>query len=345
MAKHRRYIYLALVLLAAALFYWRSLQEPSADMVTLAGKTMGTSYSVTVPARHASNGLADSIEQRLEELENIFSTWRDESEISRFNASRSTGWFSCSQELENVVAESIRMHALTGGAFEVTLGPLIERWGFGKQDVTTPPSEENLAALMLSVGTAYLETRESPPAIRKHHPETSINLSGIAKGYAVDAIAGLLEQTGLEAYMVEIGGEVRTQGSNAGRPWRIAIARPRPGEPDAQRIVETGEAAIATSGGYQNSLELLDKSYIHILDPATGKPVKSQTASVTVIDEKSTMRADALATALMVMPANDALRLADEQGIAAYLILLDENGQLISRSSLAFVPWSAAATP
>ncbi|MGD9096097.1 MAG: FAD:protein FMN transferase, partial [Chromatiales bacterium] len=150
MANHRRYIYLALALLAAALFYWRSLQEPSADMVTLSGKTMGTSYSITVPARHASNRLADSIDQRLEELENIFSTWRDDSEISRFNASRSTGWFSCSEELEKVVAESILIHDLTGGAFEVTLGPLIERWGFGKQDVTAPPSDEDMAALMLS---------------------------------------------------------------------------------------------------------------------------------------------------------------------------------------------------
>jgi thiamine biosynthesis lipoprotein len=198
---------------------------------------------------------------------------------------------------------------------------------------------------MLSVGTAYLETRESPPAIRKHRPETTINLSGIAKGYAVDAIAGLLEQEGLAAYMVEIGGEVRTKGRNDDRPWRIAIARPEPGEPAAQRIVETGTAAIATSGGYQNSLELLDKRYIHILDPATGNPVKSRTASVTVIDEASTMRADALATALMVMPASDALHLADEQGIAAHLILLDDKGELVSRSSKAFDPWPAATTP
>ena len=345
MAQHRRTIYLALVLLAAALFYWRSPQEPSTEMVTLAGKTMGTGYSVTVPARHAGNRLADAIEQRLEELEDIFSTWRDASEISRFNASRSTGWFHCSEELESVVAESIRLHALTDGAFEVTLGPLIERWGFGKRDVTVPPSGEELAALMLSVGTTYLESRESPPAIRKHRPETTINLSGIAKGYAVDAIAGLLEQEGLAAYMVEIGGEVRTKGQNGDRPWRVAIARPQPGEPAAQRIVETGAAAIATSGGYQNSLELLDKRYIHILDPSTGNPVKSRTASVTVIDEASTMRADALATALMVMPASDALRLADEQGIAAHLILLDDKGQLVSRSSKAFDPWPAATTP
>jgi thiamine biosynthesis lipoprotein len=345
MANHRRYIYLALALLAAALFYWRSLQEPSADMVTLSGKTMGTSYSITVPARHASNRLADSIDQRLEELENIFSTWRDDSEISRFNASRSTGWFSCSEELEKVVAESIRIHDLTGGAFEVTLGPLIERWGFGKQDVTAPPSDEDMAALMLSVGTGHLETRRSPPAIRKRHPDTSLNLSGIAKGYAVDAVSGLLEQNGLAAYMVEIGGEVRTKDRNGDRPWRIAIARPQPGEPGAQRILETRKAAIATSGSYQNSLELLDKRYIHILNPATGQPVKSQTASVTVIDEESTMRADALATALMVIPAKDALRLADEQGIAAHLILLDEQGRLVSRSSMAFDPWSTTTKP
>ena len=336
MAKHRRYIYPALVLLAAALFYWRSPQEPPVEMATLTGKTMGTTYSITAPAAEVSNQLADRIEQRLEELEDIFSTWRNDSEISRFNANSSSDWFPCSAELAEVVDEAIRIHRLTGGAFEVTLGPLIERWGFGKDEITTPPSDEELARLMESVGTRHLEARMDPPAIRKRHPETSINLSGIAKGYAVDDLAELLGQLGLSAFMVEIGGEVRTRGTNGERPWRIAIAKPQPGEPKAQRIVEITTAAIATSGGYQNSLELLDKRYIHILDPATGKPVKSQTASVTVIDEASTMNADALATALMVMPAEDALRLADAQEIAVHLILLDANGELAARSSIAF---------
>ncbi|MEJ2315904.1 MAG: FAD:protein FMN transferase [Gammaproteobacteria bacterium] len=336
MANHRRFIYLALVLFAAALLYWRSLQGPSADMVTLAGKTMGTSYSVTIPAPHASNGLADSIEQRLEELENIFSTWRDDSEISRFNASRSTDWFSCSRELAEVVIESIRMHALTEGAFEITLGPLIERWGFDEARVTTPPSEVELSTLMRSVGTENLEARESPAAIRKRLPDTSLNLSGIAKGYAVDIIAELLEQQGLDLYMVEIGGEIRTKSGSGDRPWRIAIAKPQPGKPQAESIVGVGTAAIATSGGYLNSIELLEKRYIHILEPSTGKPVKSRTASVTVIDNSSTMRADALATAFMVIPTDDALRLADRHDIAAYFIILGEADQLVQRPSKAF---------
>jgi thiamine biosynthesis lipoprotein len=334
--QHRRFIYLALVLLAAALLYWRSPQEPSSEMATLSGKAMGTTYSISLPAQHADETLADTIEQRLEELENIFSTWRDDSEISRFNASRSSDWFSCSTELAKVVAASIEIHTLTGGAFEVTLGPLIERWGFDAAEVTTPPSEEELSALMQSVGTAHLETRESPPAIRKRLPDTVINLSGIAKGYAVDVIAELLEQQGLALYMVEIGGEVRTKGRHDDRPWRIAIAKPRPGEPRAQRIIEVDSASIATSGGYQNTLELLNQRYIHILDPATGKPVKSRTASVTVIDEESTMRADAFATAFMVMPADDALRLADRFEIAAYFIVLDEEDQLVQRASKTF---------
>ena len=334
--QHRRFIYVALVLLAAALLYWRSPQEPGSEMATLSGKTMGTTYSISVPAQHADETLAVTIEQRLEDLENIFSTWRDDSEISQFNASRSNDWFPCSAELAEVVAASIRIHSLTNGAFEITLGPLIERWGFDTAEVTIPPSKEELSVLMRSVGTAHLQTRESPPAIRKRLPDTVINLSGIAKGYAVDFIAGLLEAQGLELYMVEIGGEVRTKGRNDDRPWRIAIARPQPGKPRAQRIVEIKTASIATSGGYQNSLELLDKSYIHILDPATGKPVKSQTASVTVIDEASTMRADALATALMVMPVEDALRLADRRDIAAYFIVLAKEGQLVQRASTAF---------
>ncbi len=345
MAQHRRYIYPALVLLAAALFYWHSPQEPPVEMATLTGSTMGTTYSITASAAEVSKQLADRVEQRLEELENIFSTWRQDSEISRFNTYRNSDWFSCSAELAQVVDEAIRIHRLTGGAFEVTLGPLIERWGFGKEEITTPPSDEELASLMESVGTRHLEARMDPPAIRKRHPETSINLSGIAKGYAVDDLANLLGKPELSAFMVEIGGEVRTKGGNGDRPWRIAIARPQTGEPRAQRIVEINTAAIATSGGYQNSLELLDQRYIHILDPASGKPVKSQTASVTVIDKESTMRADALATALMVMPAEDALRLADEQGIAVHLILLDENGELAARSSVAFDGYTGTPPP
>ena len=127
MAQHRRYIYLALVLLAAALFYWRSPQEPPVEMATLTGKTMGTTYSITAPAAEVSKQHADRIEQRLEELETIFSTWRQDSEISRFNANRSSDWFTCSAELVEVVAESIRIHRITGGVFEVSGGMNIKR--------------------------------------------------------------------------------------------------------------------------------------------------------------------------------------------------------------------------
>jgi thiamine biosynthesis lipoprotein len=342
---HRRFFYVALIVLTAALLYWRNLQEPQQQMATLGGKTMGTSYSVTVPVDHAGASLVHAIDRRLEQLEDIFSTWRSESEISRFNASRSTEWFDCSAELAHVVAASIRINRLTGGRFEVTLGPVIERWGFGKAEIDMPPSGEELASLMQSASTSLLETRTAAPAIRKQDPATSINLSGIAKGYAVDAIAGLLEERGIAHFMVEIGGEVRTQGGNGRKPWRIAIARPQPGEPRAQTILEVATAALATSGGYHNSITLLEREYIHIIDPATGRPVRSQTASVTVIDETSTMRADALATALMVMPADEAINFADANGIAAHLMLLEEPGRLVTRSSRAFLPWLQETQP
>jgi thiamine biosynthesis lipoprotein len=339
MGLHRRFVYVALILLIAALLAWRNLQEPSQEMASLGGGTMGTTYSITVPLNHAGAPLADAIEQRLDEIDRIFSTWRDDSDISRFNASRSTDWFASPEELASVVAESIRIHELTGGAFDITLGPVIERWGFGREDVTTPPSDEELAVLMASVGTRFLDSRASPPAIRKQRPDIAINLSGIAKGWAVDAIAMLLMERGIEHFMVEIGGEVRTRGGNGGKPWRIAIARPQPGEPQAQTLLEIGTAAIATSGGYHNSIELLEQQYIHIIDPARGRPVKSQTASVTVIDEASTMTADALATALIVMPAENAMRFADSNGIAAHIMLLDEDGRLTARSSQAFLAY------
>jgi thiamine biosynthesis lipoprotein len=332
---HRRYLYLALIALAVVFLFWQE-PEPPQQVLTLGGKTMGTTYSVSMLSASPDMQLAGDIEARLEQLENIFSTWRNDSEISRFNAAGSTGWFGCSPELAHVVERSIHFHALTGGVFEVTLAPVIERWGFGRTDIATPPTDEELAGLMASVGTQALEARLSPPAIRKQKPDLSINLSAIAKGYAVDQLAELLEEHGIHNYMVEIGGEVRTGGSNRGRDWRVAIARPEPGTPQAQRVIELGEGAVATSGGYRNSIALLEKRYIHIIDPKSGKPVESRTASVTVIHDFSTMRADALATAFMAMPADAAIALADSVGVAAHLMLLDESGELTTRSSRAF---------
>lgn len=335
---HRRYLYLALIALAVVFLFWNESKSPSPQMMTFGGNTMGTTYSIAVLASHADSELVSDIEKQLEQIETIFSTWREDSEISRFNRSHSSDWFACSAELVEVVQASIRINTLTDGAFDVTLGPVIERWGFGKSESITPPSDLELADLMTNVGTRFLET-SGQPAIRKSNPDIAINLSGIAKGYAVDRLAALVEERDIDNFMIEIGGEIRTAGSNRGRPWRVAIAKPKAGMPQAQRVISLGEATIATSGGYRNSVELLKKQYIHIIDPVTGKPVQSRTASVTVIDEDSTMRADALATALMVMPVESAIEFADNHDIAAHIMTLSDNGDLSTYSSKAFAAY------
>ena len=304
----------ALAALAAALLVLSSCKqdvEPRAptgsDVVTLQGRTMGTTYSVKVVARSAEESaravaLQARIDERLERVNDQMSTYRPESELERFNRHAATTPFPVSTDTAYVVRRALDIGQKTGGAFDVTLDPLIELWGFDKgARRDTPPPPDEIAEAKARVGTSRVSVEDT--ALVKDRPDVEVNLSGIAKGYGVDRVYQLLLDEGFTDVMVEIGGEVRARGKNAkGEPWRIGISVPRStADPTAVLVaVPLTDAALATSGDYRNFFESGGQRYAHILDPGSGEPVRRDLVSASILAADCTT-ADALATAAIVL--------------------------------------------
>jgi len=302
---------------------------------------MGTTFSVTVVGERLSAGATEhlrvTIEDQLESLDAMMSTYDSESEVSRFNAWTSSDWFPVSPETATVFLRAREISEATDGAFDVTVGPLVDAWGFGPPGPQpTAPSEADIAGLLTTVGFEQIEIDGLTPAIRKTHVDVRSDLSAVAKGYAVDRVADLLDRSGYNAYLVEIGGEIRTRGHRAGgQPWRVGIEQPTDGPFSLRRVIELSDASLATSGDYRNYIENNGVRISHTIDPRTGQPVTHSLASVSVIDALC-VRADALATALEVLGPNEAYALASERGWAALLIIRDEGGTYRERSTPAF---------
>jgi len=310
--------------------------------VMLEGQTMGTTYHVKVVAHSPAESarivaLQGDIDASLEQVNDEMSTYRDASELSRFNRHLSTEPFPASPGLLRVMARAKEIGAHTGGAFDVTIGPLIDAWGFDRSGPrATPPSADELSLARTRSGLEKLVVGDR--ALSKTVPDLSVNLSGIAKGYGVDAVHDLLVERGFAHFMIEIGGEVRTRGMNEkGAPWRIGINVPRSdAEPDAVfRAVVLGEGALATSGSYRNFFESGGKRYTHILDPRTAMPIESRVVSATVV-ASDCMTADGLATAAMILDIDGVkAALAAVPGASAMLIVEDRSdGQARYRTEL-----------
>ena len=235
--------------------------------------------------------------------------------------------FAVSSETFQVLLGAEEISLLTEGAFDVTAAPLIDLWGFGPmQPPDTVPAEEAISRARDRMGYQKLVLDADSLTIRKLDPRLRCDLSAIAKGYAVDLVAEALAREGIADYIVEVGGEVRTGGKNdAGDAWRIAIERPVPGEQVIQRIVPLSGMAMATSGGYRNFYEREGTRYTHTIDPRTGRPVTHDLASVTVVDELC-VRADGLATGLLVLGPEEAYSLAVEHDLAALFLVAEEGG-------------------
>lgn len=316
-------------------------------VLALEGTTMGTLYSIKVahpPAGLQQDALAARITAELDSLVALFSTYEPDSVLARVNASRSTDWLDVPAALVEVLAEARRVSELSDGAFDVTVGPLVDLWGFGPVFTGDRiPEPAAIEALRARVGYANIELRTDPPGLRKAHPEIRIDLSAIAKGYAVDRIAALLEADGIDNYLVDIGGELRGRGHNAaGAPWRIGIEHPVAGEHAVQAVIGIEAIGVATSGDYRNFFERDGQRYSHTIDPRTGRPVTHALASVTVIDPQ-TMRADALATALLVLGPEAGYALAERAGLAALFISRGAEG-LVERETAAFGRYRLAGT-
>ena len=305
----------------------------------LTGATMGTSFNIKLVAPDMNldfEALGEDINQRLQAIDKVMSTYREDSDLSAFNASRSTDWVDVSSELCEAVEQSLVVSRETNGAFDVTVGPLVNLWGFGPGLVTvTPPVQADIDTAMTQTGYTHLSTDCSAPAIRKAIPELYVDLSGWAKGYAVDELGQLLDGKGLENYLAEIGGELRVRGHNSSRQkWAIAIEDPDINQRAAQSVYRLTDVAVATSGDYRNYFEHDGQQYSHTIDARTGRPVAHNLASVTVVD-RSAAFADAMATALLVLGPDAGPDMADELQVAGLFLIRNEN-ELVVQTSSAF---------
>ena len=315
---------LALVALAGCSF------EKPQQIWEIAGPVFGTRYHINVVLTDdeaSLENLGEGITEVLEEVDASMSTWREDSELSRLNGREDqSDWIDISVPLHEVLATAVDVSSLTGGAFDITIGPVVNLWGFGPEArPDRVPDDDELAARLDATGYEKLELRAEPPAIRASKSQY-IDLSAIAKGYGVDAVARYLENAGVASYLVEIGGEVRVNGRKPdGSAWRLAIEEPVSEQRQINRVVALDQHAMATSGDYRNYYESEGRRYSHTIDPGTGRPIVHNLASVTVIAE-NTMLADALATGFNVMGYERAQALATRENIAAYFIVRRDGG-------------------
>ena len=314
-------------------------QGKTVGVLHLSGQTMGTTWSVAMlpnPAGTGTAGLEQLLQGRLDQINGLMSTYDPESEISRFNSRAGTDWFALSEETAEVIALSLEVSALTGGAFDISVGPLVELWGFGATARGERiPSGTQVREALAQVGYEKIRLRRQPPAVSKRVPELKIDLSAVAKGYAVDALAGLLDRQGISNFLVEIGGELRCSGRRGdGSPWRVAIEKPLEDTREIAAIFPLTGLALATSGNYRNFYVEDGQRYAHTIDPESGRPVHHKLASVTVLDKRCA-RADALATALMVLGEAKGRQFCERNDIAAYF-LIHENTSIVVYASPAF---------
>lgn len=316
--------------------------RPGRHETLLAGETMGSAWTAKVvgvsPADAAA--LRDGIQARFDAVDLALSTWRDDSALSRFNARDDGEWTAVDPELATVLRYALDLGAASDGAYDVTVGPLVDLWGFGPDPATwRVPDAAAISAARKRVGWRQVEVDPTRPRARKA-PGVRVDLSSLDKGRGVDRVAAYLDERGLTNYLVDLSGKLRARGRNgAGAPWRVAVERPGPDQPVtggvlANEVVALVDTSIATAGDYRRFFESEGRHYSHIIDPSTGYPVSHQTVSATAI-AGDCMHADALATVFMAMPPEAALKVADDRGIAA-LLVGREGERLIVRPSTAW---------
>lgn len=315
-------VLLPIVLLAAC---ERHSRLPEYELV---GHAMGTTYSVLLvdPAVEVSKDRLEArISETLERIENLLSTWRENSELSNFNTNPVSGWIDVSIELCDAIERALEVSRQSNGAFDITVGPLVNLWGFGPHgDVSKPPEDKALLEVMSIVGYEELQTRCDEPAVRKSNGAVYVDLSGWAKGHAVDEIAVLLDEHQFADYLVEIGGEVRVRGHNAeGLKWAVAIETPSTTSRTPHSVLRVTNTSVATSGDYRNYFDHDGRHYSHTIDARTGRPITHELAAVTVVSE-SAAYADAMATALLVLGPAEGPRRAEELGLAAFFLIRSE---------------------
>lgn len=314
----RSFIFMALAVAAC--------KRGAADIL-LTGRTMGTSYSIVAvnSAGVDVSELQTAIDATLRDVDIKMSNWNAASEVSAINTHATAEPFPLSADMQHLIEAAHGVHLASEGQFDITLGPLIDLWGFGAAKPSGAlPTEAEIAAALVPVGQEEM-LRVENGLLHKGHPDAAMYLSAIGKGFGVDRIGDTLAQFGLTNYMVEVGGDIITSGQNAqGQPWQIAIETPDALTRSVYRIIGIKDRGMATSGDYRNYFEKDGVRYSHIIDSDTGRPITHKTASVTVLAENA-MLADAWATALLALGTERGLNVAEKHQIAALFIERNAN--------------------
>ncbi|QXP85185.1 FAD:protein FMN transferase [Methylococcus sp. Mc7] len=318
----------------------------SGDSETLlSGEVQGTTYHIKMVLDGLQVDQADlrkAVDAVYNDIDLKLSNYREDSEISRLNREATTDWLTVSPEIAELVDIARRVHGKTEGCYDLTVKPLFDLWGFSRHQNRVPTDTE-IAAVLPHIGMDKLEVDVPGRRLRKKDPTLRIDLSSIAQGYTVGRVAGLLEAKGIQNYLVEVGGEMQVKGRKAnGKPWRIAVEKPMPYTREIERILDvhqTDGTAIMTSGTYRNFFEEGGKTYSHILDPKTGRPVDHHLLSTTVLHPDPTW-ADAWSTALLCLGEQKGYAVAAEEGLKA-LLIYGESGELKER----FTPALGAEMP
>jgi thiamine biosynthesis lipoprotein len=342
----RRRTTTALAALALAPFLGACADRTRARQATFSGTTMAGTYAVKLarPGRlsaAAEQALAQEIFAAVDAVDRAMSTYRHDSELSRLNRHGADRAFAASPALTEVLAKAHAVSAASDGAFDVTIGPLVNAWGFGPPGRVALPSPEDVARLRKRVDWRTVALDAAGGTVRKARPDAYADLSAIAQGYGADRIAAVLEGHGFGDYLVEVSGEVRAHGVNGdGVPWRIGIERPDAPDRTPHLVLPLADRALATSGDYRNWFEHDGRRYAHEIDPATGAPVGHALASVSIVHPDCAL-ADAWATALFVLGPEQGYALAERERLAAYFIVRAPGGAFVERQSAAFAALGA----
>jgi thiamine biosynthesis lipoprotein len=322
----------ALVALAALTLWW--VRSGGGRMHDFVGPTMGAGFTVRV-AHELSEVERDRIQALIEErvgrIERLMSTYDTTSELSRLNRHESTAPFPVSAELLDVLTLAREVSERSGGAFDVTVAPLVEAWGFGAGGdldgpLRPPPDDAELAVIGARVGYEHIEVDVEAGTVSKLVPGATIDVSGLATGYAAERVAADLRGLGLSNVLVDVGGELQASGAApGGRDWRVGIERPDDMVGSVWGSMPLSEEGIATSGDYRDYYELDGARYAHIVDPRTRRPIPMRGTSVTVVHASAAL-ADAWATALTVLGPVEGLEVARREGLAVLFLERTEEG-------------------
>lgn len=300
------------------------------------GPTMGSTYSIKYVRKHDAPSvdlLQRETDAILAEVDMQMSTYRDDSLIEQFNQAPAGSCQAMPSAVLMLIEEGRVLNEQSQGAFDLTLEPLLDLWGFGpKARAEKVPTPEQLAAARERIGMQHV--RRVGEQLCKDI-DVQVDFNSIAAGYAVDQVVERLAELGVDSYLVEITGELKAAGRKPdGQPWRIGLEAPQEGERVAQRVLALDGYGVSTSGDYRNYFEEAGRRYSHTLDPLTGAPITHTLAAVTVVD-KSTLRADGLSTALMVMGTERGLAFAEHLGIAAFFVTR-EGDAFVTQATQAF---------